>query len=182
MYKSPTRRSHAAALAFALATGMTLGLAAVAGSAHAQSKPLPIRIQSNEADLSQQRGVSTYTGNVVLTRGGLTLTGNKLVVTRINDRGNLKAVLDGQPAKFDKQPDREGDNVVTGNASTIEYTNSDSTVLLRGNAVVSRGGDEVHSQVIRHNLDTERTRAERANGSSERVRITIQPKSGASQP
>ena len=178
MYKSPTRRNRATALLI----GFALGLSAVAGSAHAQGKPLPIQIQSNDADLSQQRGVSTYTGNVVLTRGGLTLTGNKLVISRINDRGNIKAVLDGQPAKFDKQPDRTGDNVVTGNSSTIEYTNNNATVLLRGNAVVRRGGDEVRGQIIRHNLDTERTQAETASGSSERVRITIQPKPGDDTP
>lgn len=175
MYKLPIRRSHAVMLAF--------GLMVLAGTAQAQQKALPIHIESNDADLSQQRGVSTYSGNVVLTRGGLTLTGHKLVITRINDRGNIKAVLDGSPAKLDKQPDREGDNVVTGNASKIEYTNNDSTIVLRGDAVVRRGGDEVHGQVIRHNLDTERTQAERGSGSSsKRVRITIQPKSGDNKP
>ena len=97
------------------------------------------------------------------------------MVTRINDRGNIKAVLDGSPAKFDKQPDREGNDVVTGNAGQIEYTNNDSTIVLRGDAVVRRGGDEINGQVIRHNLDTERTQAERGGSDSKRVRITIQP-------
>jgi lipopolysaccharide export system protein LptA len=155
----------------------------LAGAAQAQQKALPIHIESNDAVLSQQRGVSTYSGNVVLTRGGLTLTGNQLVITRLNDRGNVKAVLDGDPAKLDKQPDREGDNVVTGNASKIEYTNNNATIVLRGDALVRRGGDEVHGQIIRHNLDTERTQAERGSGSnSKRVRITIQPQSGNDTP
>ncbi|ERJ20615.1 Putative ABC superfamily transport protein [Salinisphaera shabanensis E1L3A] len=175
MYKSPTRHSR---IARALAV---LALVLAPAAAFAQ-QPLPIHIESNNADLSQQRGTSTYTGNVVLTRGGLTLTGNKLVITRINDRGNIKAVLDGSPAKFDKQPDREGDDVVTGHASQIEYANNDSTIVLRGNAVVRRGGDEINGQVIRHNLDTERTQAERGSSNNERVRITIQPESGKDQP
>jgi lipopolysaccharide export system protein LptA len=152
-----------------------------AGAVQAQQKSLPIHIESNDADLSQQEGVSTYSGNVVLTRGGLTLTGHRLVITRINDRGNVKAVLDGSPAHLDKQPDREGDDVVTGDASKIEYTNSNSTVLLRGDAVVRRGGDEIHGQIIRHNVDTGRTQAERGSGGNERVRITIQPKNGDDQ-
>ena len=176
MYKSPTRRR------LRLAATLALGLVLMAGTtAFAQQKALPIHIESNDADLSQQEGVSTYTGNVVLTRGGLTLTGHRLVITRINDRGNVKAVLDGSPARLDKQPDREGDDVVTGNSSKIEYTNSNSTVLLRGDAVVRRGGDEIHGQLIRHNVDTGRTQAERGSGSSERVRITIQPKNGDAQ-
>ncbi|WP_348766454.1 lipopolysaccharide transport periplasmic protein LptA [uncultured Salinisphaera sp.] len=169
MYKSLTRRRG---LSVAL---VALGLVLATGAAPAQQQPLPIRIESNSADLSQQQGTSTYTGNVVLTRGGLTLTGHRLVVTRINDRGNIKAVLDGSPAKFDKQPDREGNDVVTGNAGQIEYTNNDSTIVLRGDAVVRRGGDEINGQVIRHNLDTERTQAERGGSDSKRVRITIQP-------
>ncbi|GAB3679928.1 lipopolysaccharide transport periplasmic protein LptA [Salinisphaera aquimarina] len=180
MYKSPTRPdpSRRAAggrrLALALAFGLTL-----ASTAALAQKALPIRIESNNADLSQQSGTSTYTGNVVLTRGGLTLTGSRLVITRINDRGNVRAVLTGSPAHLDKQPDRDGDDVVTGHSEKIEYANNDSTIVLRGNAVVERGGDEVTGQVIRHNLDTERTQAEGGSGGSNsgRVRITIQPQS-----
>ena len=132
MYKSPTRRR------LRLAATAVLGLALVAGTtAYAQQKPLPIRIESNDADLSQQDGVSTYTGNVVLTRGGLTLTGYKLVITRINDRGNVKAVLNGSPAKLDKQPDREGDDVVTGNGGF--------DTLLGGSGAGADSGDTVES-------------------------------------
>ncbi|ROO25011.1 sugar transporter [Salinisphaera orenii MK-B5] len=145
------------------------------GAAWAQQEPLPIRIESDSAELSQQEGTSTYTGSVVLTRGGLTLTGDKLVVTRLNDRGNVKAVLNGAPARLDKQPDRTGDDVVTGHSSRIEYTNADSTVVMRGNAVVNRGGDRIASQVIRHNLDTQRTQAARGENDGERVQITITP-------
>ena len=191
MYKSsthPSRASHSCgsghlnrptriAARRALAIAATLAGLLICTTAIAQ-QALPIRIESNNADLSQQSGTSTYTGNVVLTRGGLTLTGTKLVITRINDRGNVKAVLTGSPARLNKQPDQDGDDVVKGHSSQIEYANNDSTVVLRGDAVVNRGGDEVNGQVIRHNLDTERTQAD--GGSGDRVRITIQPASGSS--
>ena len=182
MYKSPTRpdspapRTRFARHRLLVAITTVIGLL-VCTSALAQ-KALPIRIESDNADLSQQSGTSTYTGNVVLVRGGLTLTGNKLVITRINDRGNVKAVLTGSPARLDKQPDQDGNDVVKGHSNQIEYANNDSTVVLRGDAVVNRGGDEVNGQVIRHNLDTERTQAD--GGSGSRVRITIQPASGDS--
>ncbi len=176
MYKSPTRPDHR--IRRCLAT-LSFGLALVLGTGAALAQQaLPIRIESNNADLSQQSGTSTYTGNVILTRGGLTLTGSKLVITRINDRGNVKAVLTGSPARLDKQPDRDGDDVVKGHSDQIEYANNTSTVILRGDAVVNRGGDQVTGQVIRHNLDTERTQADGSGGS--RVRITIQPASDSS--
>lgn len=159
-----------------VAIGVTT-LSAPAAPAAPAAQPLPIHIQSDNADLSQKSGTSTYTGDVKLTRGGLTLTGNKLVITRLNDRGNVRAVLTGNPAHLDKQPDADGNDLVTGHSQQIEYANNSSTIVLRGNAVVDRGGDEVAGAVITHNLDTERTQAKRGSGSSERVHITIQPTS-----
>lgn len=161
-------------IALAMMTAMlAAGLAQAAGND--KSKSLPINIQANNADFSQKSGVSTYTGNVHLTRGGLTLTGDKLVVTRINDRSQIKAVLTGDPAHIDKQPDSSDNEVVTGHARQIEYTNTSSVITLRGNAVVDRNGDQIRGAVITHDVDTGATHAERGNGSDERVHITIQP-------
>lgn len=174
MYTSLTR--HRRSLSAAAALMLTLLWLPAAAQ-----QPLPIQVEADNADWSQQSGVSHYNGNVVLTRGGLTLTGGKLTITRINNRQSVKAELSGTPAHLDKQPDREGDEVVTGHASRIEYTNNDSTIVLRGNAVVERaGGDRVTGQVIRYNLDTERTQAESGSGDSDRVRITIQPETARS--
>lgn len=157
-----------------------IGLLLLAGPALAQNQKQPINIDANKADYSQQNGVSTYTGNVHMTRAGLTLTGHKLVVTRINDRGNIKAVLTGSPAHIDKQPDADSKERVTGHASQINYTNSNAQIVLRGDAVVNRGGDEVRGQVITHDLDTDRTTAERGSDDNDRVHVTIQPDNGSS--
>jgi len=170
MYKLPIR--HKRLLRGAAMLALVLLWLPVA----AQPQALPIQVEADNADWSQRSGVSNYNGNVVLTRGGLTLTGGKLTIKRINNRQNVQAELSGSPAHLDKQPDREGDQVVTGHARRIEYSNSDSILTLRGGAVVERaGGDRVTGQVIHYNLDTERTRAESGSGDSDRVRITIQP-------
>ena len=161
-------------------------LLAVAASASAQgSQNLPIHIESNTADFAQKTGVSTYTGNVHLSRGGLTLTGARLVVTRINDRGNVKAVLTGNPADIDKQPDSTSAERITGHADRIEYTNADAMLTLKGDAVLNRaGGDTINSPVITRNLNTGQTQAQGSQGSASggtgdgRVRITIQPDEG----
>lgn len=159
-----------------------IGLLLLAGPALAlaQNKALPINIDANQANYSQQSGVSTYTGNVHMTRGGLTLTGNKLVVTRINDRGNIKAVLTGTPAHIDKQPDADSSERITGHAAQIDYSNSKSQIVLRGDAVVNRGGDEVRGQTITHDLDSDRTTAKRGSGDNDRVHVTMQPDNGPS--
>lgn len=165
-------------IALAMTTVMLASAVAVGpawAATDSQTKQLPIDIQSNNADFAQKSGESTYTGNVRLTRGGLTLTGDKLVVTRINDRSQVKAVLTGNPAHIDKQPDSSDNEVVTGHARQIEYTNASSVITLRGNAVVNRSGDQIRGAVITHDVDTGATHAQRGNATDERVHITIQP-------
>ncbi|MDA3919211.1 MAG: lipopolysaccharide transport periplasmic protein LptA [Salinisphaera sp.] len=160
---------------YRFAVAIALILVALPAVALAQkNKSLPINIEANQANYSQQSGVSVYTGNVHMIRGGLTLTGDKLVVTRVNDHGNLKAVLTGSPAHIDKKPDSDSAERVTGHASQIEYTNSNAQLVLRGNAEVDRGGDQVRGQIITHDLDTDRTIAKSGSGDNDRVHVTIQ--------
>lgn len=179
MHTLPTR-SKTTSIRFALLALASAAALAVPTWAAAQSKALPINIDANQANYSQQSGVSTYTGDVRLTRGGLTLTGSKLVVSRTNDRGNIRAVLTGAPAHIDKTPDSDSSERVTGHADRIEYTNSNAQIVLRGDAQVNRGGDEVTGQVITHDLDSNRTTAERGADDNERVHVTIQPDNGSS--
>lgn len=169
-------RARAAYRRAAIAAVWLLAAVPLAGLAQS-GNALPINIDANTANYSQQTGVSTYTGNVHMTRGGLTLTGNKLVVTRVNKSGNIKAVLTGSPAHIDKQPDSASAERLTGHADQVEYTNSNAQIVLRGDAVVNRGGDEVTGQVITHDIDTARTTAERGSGDNDRVHVTIQPES-----
>lgn len=159
-----------------MAAGAVLLVSGMAQGAGDQSQQQPIHIQSNNADFTQKSGVSTYTGDVRLTRGGLTLTGDKLVVTRLNqDRSRIKAVLTGDPAHIHKKPDADDDEVVTGHARRITYTNNSSTLTLSGNAEITRNGDEIRGAVITRNVDTGATHAKRGKNSNERVHITIQP-------
>ena len=171
---APERHLRRTALTALILTAMLSPIAAQAADS-GSNKQLPINVQADNADFSQKSGVSTYTGDVRLTRGGLTLTGDKLVVTRINDRSRVKAVLTGNPAHIDKQPDASDDRVVTGHARQIEYTNASSVITLRGGAEVTRNGDEIRGPVITHDVDTGATHAKRGSGGSERVHITIQP-------
>ncbi|WP_423821428.1 lipopolysaccharide transport periplasmic protein LptA [Salinisphaera sp. SPP-AMP-43] len=162
-----------------VAAGAMLLIAIAAQAAPSGSqKALPINIQANNANFTQKSGVSTYTGNVSMIRGGLTLTGDKLVVTRANKNSPVQAVLTGSPAHIDRKPDASDNQRVTGHAHRIEYTNGTSVITLRGNAVVNRGGDQIQGAVITHDVDTGQTHAERGSGQDDRVHITIQPGDG----
>lgn len=159
---------------------MSLGSALLAASpgpmAADKSGQPSIDIHSDNADFNQNNGVSTYTGNVKLIRSGLTLTGSRLVVSRLKNKKNIKAVLTGSPAYIDKKPDADDDKVIKGHSQQIVYTNADSRVTLRGKAKVTRDGDTIRGSVITYNVDTGATRAKRSkDDDQERVHITISP-------
>lgn len=143
-------------------------------TAQAEQAKMPINIHADNADFNQKSGASTYTGNVKLTRGGLTLSGTKLVVSHLKNKRQIKAVLTGNPAHIDKQPDADDDKVIKGHSNQIEYSNASSVITLSGQAKVTRDGDTIRGAIITYNVDTGATRAKRGNDDNERVHITIE--------
>ena len=136
----------------------------------------PIDIEADRAEVSQKTGVSTYTGNVVLTRGPLRLSGSRLTVSRSED-GEIRAELEGEPVQIRREPDAGEGAAITGRANRLTYRAAEAVLELNGSAVLNRDGDAVRGDRIRHFLDGGRTEAMR--GDDERVRITIQPETAA---
>lgn len=163
MYKLPTNLKL---LALALL---------ISAGAQAQTRDQPIQIEANQAEYSDRTGISTYTGNVVLTQGSLVLTGSTLTVTRNQDSGSIEAVLVGEPATLAKAADADNAEPVDGRAQRMEYQSGAAVVTLKGNAYVKRGGDAISGEIIKHDLNSARTEAQSSGG--ERVKITIQPDS-----
>lgn len=155
---------------------LTLAIAVTPTFAAAKKPNLPINIQSNNASFNQNTGRSVYQGNVKLTRGGLTLTGNKLVLTHTRNRGQLHAVLTGSPAHIDKQPDQSGSHVVTGHSKQIIFDNPSHTLTMQGSAYLKRAdGNSVRGKRIVHNLKTGLTQARGGGSAKQRVKVTLQP-------
>lgn len=161
---------------------LVLAFVCLAGPAFAADKSSqPVNIQSNSASFDQGSGHSVYKGSVELTRGGLTLTGNKLVLTNTRKRGQLHAVLTGTPARIDKQPDQAGKNIINGHAKTITFDKPDQQVIMDGDAYLERAdGNSVRGQTIVHNVETGRSHAERGGNDHKRVKVTLKPGSDTS--
>ncbi len=156
------------------ALSVTLGLAWFSTALNAQTRDQPIQIEANKAEYSDRTGISTYNGNVVLTQGKLVLHGDMLTVTRNKDSGNIEAVLKGDPATLEKPADKDNPEPVDGRAQSMQYNSGEAVLVLTGNAQVTRGGDAISGETIKHYLNSARTQA-LSSGSGERVKITIQP-------
>ena len=140
----------------------------------------PINIESNRADYNDATKVSTFTGNVVLTKGTIRITGDRMVLTQVG-RNAQTARVNGTQASFRQK--RDGmEQYIHGVADQIFYDTRTDQVTLTGRARLQRQNcnqpvDEITGGHIVYSASTEtfsvdgQQRGERPG----RVRIVIQP-------
>ncbi|MGH8531113.1 MAG: lipopolysaccharide transport periplasmic protein LptA [Nevskiales bacterium] len=153
-------------------------MTAVLAGAPAQAAPRaePINIEADQADLSE--ALSTYSGNVRVVQGGVTLRGSKLTVRKLAQRSargedQFQLTLSGGPATIVQEPDGEG-QPIRGEASRIDYMSTSEILELRGNAVINRGGEEITGDNIQYDWAARRTLVNNRAGGG-RVSITLTP-------
>jgi lipopolysaccharide export system protein LptA len=97
--------------------------------------------------------VSTLKGKVKITQGTLLLTGDMAKIHLDADTQIARVVVTGNPAHV-QQLD-ENNNLMTGDAATIDYDNIHGIAVLTGNAVVKQHGrGEFHGDKLTYNTDT----------------------------
>lgn len=143
-------------------------LAALAAPAWAQNGPLAI--DADRAELDESRGVSVYSGDVRLSQGNLTLTGQQLTIRRVDGKDNISATMRGDPAVL-TQSASDGSPPVSATAGSMTYNTATRALLLEAGAELRRGEDVLTAERIEYALDEQRMQAT-GNG-KERVRITI---------
>ena len=137
----------------------------------------PTTIDSDRLDHDDQKQVTIFTGNVVLTKGTLVMRGDRMELTQ-DSNGNYFGTMTGRPARFRQK--REGVNeFMEGEAITLDYNGKDEIVTLIQNAVMRRlEGDLLKERVagdrLTYNNLTERYQVE-ANEGQPRARMFLMP-------
>jgi lipopolysaccharide export system protein LptA len=165
------------------ALGAGLSTLALAEKAD-KNKPMDILADKLTHDDIQQ--LSTYTGNVILTKGTITLKGDKMVI-RQDPEGYQYGVVTGKLASFRQK--REGlDQFIEGYGLEINYNGKTEVVRFIEKANVRRLEkekvmDEIQGKIViydsrNENYTVEGGSADSATGTnpSGRVKVTIQPK------
>lgn len=152
--------------------GIMLAPAATAQTA-ATNAEQPIQIEADRAEITEQTGVSVYSGNVNLTQGDLEMEAERLEIRREGGNGDIYALLTGSPARL-RQP-TEGGETVKATAQRIEYRSGDRSINLQGNAEFVRGRDRVSGQSIRYDANARKLQASGPGTDGGRVQIIIQP-------
>lgn len=132
----------------------------------------PVTIQADQAELSQQEGLSIYIGNVRLTQHELVITGDRLVVRHGQEGRPLQARVTGSPATYD-QPTTADSPSVHGQAQRIEYNAESDILVLEGSARVTRGRNMVEGAMIRYDRRQHRILA--TGDEDGRVQIILTP-------
>jgi lipopolysaccharide export system protein LptA len=136
-----------------LSAVLAFGFSGIAVAEKADSyKPMEIKFDNLEVDDVKQQRIAT--GNVILTRGTLTMTAARAVVSQTPE-GFQHVVLTGGGGKatFRQKRDGEGDQWVEGEAERIEYDENVELVKMFSKAKIKRlegakPSDEVEGEFI----------------------------------
>ncbi len=134
----------------------------------------PVNIEADTAEIDDERGVTEYTGSVVMTQGTIRIRADKVTIYT-GDEGLERAVLLGKPARFRQRPDNS-DKFIRASAKKIEYLATKNMLYLIDNAKVSQGADSFQGNRLAYDTKRSIVKARKAKSGKQRVKITITPK------
>ena len=144
----------------------------------------PTQVEANRMSADDARRLNIFEGDVIVTKGTIRLTCEKLVV-RQDAEGFQYATATGKPAKFrqrqDPKPGEKEGSWLEGEALRIELDDKNQKIELFDNARVNRGGDEVAGDYIFVDQRSEFYQVKSTDKASSkgRVKAIIQPKPSA---
>ena len=147
-------RSHFLALVAALLGAVT----ALPATAEKADRDKPINYQADTGDVNYQTKVGTLQGNVILTQGTLTIHADKIIFHQ-NPDNSVSATAYGNPLTFREKRDNV-DEYYEGFAQRAEYDGQKRFLQLFDHALLRQGSDEIRSNYISYNANTELFKAE----------------------
>jgi lipopolysaccharide export system protein LptA len=133
----------------------------------------PIEVEADRLEMREQDNISIYEGNVRLVQGSLKINSDRLVI-HFNDANELTLMeMTGKPARL-RQLDNEQQQIL-GEAEQMDYSNSQSLLIMRQSAYLDHGGDIIRSDLIRFDTETNNIEAG-STQSDDRVKMVIKPR------
>ncbi len=145
----------------------------------------PTQVEANKMSADDARRLNVFEGDVVVTKGTIRLTADRLVV-RQDAEGFQLATATGKPARFRQRQDAktgEKEGIwVEGEALRIELDDRNQKIELFDNARVNRGGDEVAGDYIFVDQRSDFYQVSSGKGPAKgRVKAVIQPKAPSAE-
>lgn len=133
----------------------------------------PINIEADSAVFDQPQGQASYSGNVIVKQGSITIEAEELAIFTDPNTGDFKALhAEGTPSRFSQQIDESG-SMMRATGNRLEYDVTLGQLEIHDNGYLQRGDDEISADYIHYMLNDSTFKAEnRGNG---RVNMTLQP-------
>jgi len=141
----------------------------------------PMNIDADRVDIDDEKGTNTFTGKVVITRGSIRISGDKVVVYRDKEKNLDKVHSVGKPAHFQQTPDNKKVPVIA-EAEELFYDSVKEILIMRRNGKIVQGGDTFTGDHIVYDSKRNKITAKQTSSTTTpnkekgRVHITIQPK------
>lgn len=179
-----------------LSVALCLGILGSAGVVWAEKadRSKPMNIEADNLRYDDQKQISIFTGNVVLTKGTIIIRGARLEV-RQDPEGNQYGLVTGSADSlaFFRQKRDEADEFMEGRGEVIDYDGRADTVVFKRRAELRRYrgttlADEVTGAVIVYENTTDKFTVDgapkTAGAPAGRVRamMTPKPEAAASAP
>jgi len=164
---------------------IALGLIPALAFALPSDREQPINIEADHAQLDDERGVTQYKGNAILTQGTLRITGDIITFYYDDDQQITKTIAEGNLAKY-QQIHKRGEAPVKARAIQMEYHAKTQKIYLLGKGYVLKDGDEVTGNRIEYDITKNIVHVnsgpvkigDKTQQSTGRVHIIIQPPGG----
>lgn len=180
------RLNHADKLAHSL---FLLILIACWGQVQALStdKDKPIEVEADAGELDDIKNITVYTGDVIVTRGSIRMTGDKMTVYYDKNDDIETLIMDGKPATYRQLPDNSK-VYDEAEALRMEYYELRNLVILLRDAEVRQERYNFSGERIEYDTELSQVKAwsdidkNQHGGKSdktkkqERVKIIIKPK------
>jgi lipopolysaccharide export system protein LptA len=127
-------------------------------SAEKADRDKPINYQADTGDVNVQTKVGTLVGNVILTQGTLRIHADRIVFHQ-NPDNSVSATAWGNPITFREKRDNV-DEYYEGFAQRAEYDGQKRFLQLFDRALLRKGTDEIRSNYISYDANTELFKAE----------------------
>lgn len=173
MMSKPRSRPTRANVSFALAVALLGLLVSQPALARTSDRQQQMHVTAHNFDGFQKpNSVTTLTGSVVITQGTLKVTGSKAKVYFDGNSQISRVVVTGSPAHLQQRDDN--DNLVLGDANSLDYNNLKGIAVLTGNASVNqKGRGQARGDKLTYNTQTSQMTGE--SGGDGLVHITFQP-------
>ncbi|GBF29924.1 lipopolysaccharide export system protein LptA [bacterium MnTg03] len=132
----------------------------------------PIQVEADSLEIRDQENISIYTGNVLMNQGSLEISCEQLTLHFDDQKEIILMEMTGAPATYRQLDDDKQE--LNGQADQMQYRQSESILVMTGNARFIYKGNKIESNIIRISTDNQGIQA----GSSEtddRVKMLIQP-------